>query len=69
MGQRRYKEISEQKEDITKPKTPEKDAKAERTRRKYSAFRDAAEEATKPRDKGGGGRTIDRKPPKGPEFR
>lgn len=67
MSKKRYEEIAETKEDITKPKAPSQDQKAQRTRGKYSAFRELTEEITKPRWKGG--RDINRKPPKGPEFR
>jgi hypothetical protein len=112
MADKRYKEISEQAEDITKPKArptpdfkrvrgeaapaPEKTGNAtkdrlrkkmaalrereagqekseatekqERVNRTYKAFRELADEVSNER-KPGGGRTINRKPPKGPEFR
>jgi hypothetical protein len=41
----------------------------ERIRKNYRAFRDMADEVTEDRKKTGAGRTLDRKPPKGPEFR
>jgi hypothetical protein len=43
--------------------------KDERVKKQYRAFRDMADEVTKSRKGGGAGRTIDKKPPKGPEFR
>jgi hypothetical protein len=87
MTGRRYREIEEQKGDITKPKarptqdfdkvrgaapdnTLEKEVqKGERIRKQYRAFRDMTDEITKSRRAPGGGRSIEKKPPKGPEFR
>jgi hypothetical protein len=87
MTGKRYREIEEQKEDITKPKArptqdfnkvrgtahgneAQKEAeKGERIRKQYRAFRDMADEVTKGRKGPGGGRSIEKKPPKGPEFR
>lgn len=50
------------------PQAAPEETRKKRVSRTYRAFRDLADETTHNREKGGG-RTVGRKPPKGPEFR
>lgn len=84
MTEQREKEIRENAQGITKPKPSptrdfnqvrgsEPDRAADKNKKPskdtYRAFRDLADEVTQNRNKGGGGRSFTKKPPKGPEFR